>query len=140
MARLKAERANMEARRERVAAMILAKTSYREIARIEGVALGTVHNDVTAIIGRWRERSAGHYADHLAEEIAKCDWLERALMAKALNGNLDVTDRLLKVMDHRAKLLGLHAPTRAKVTVVTEDVIDQAIAELERQLGSNDRT
>lgn len=46
---------------------------------------------------------------------------------------LQAIDRLLKIMERRAKLLGLDAP--AKVEVMTLDRIDQAIAELERELG-----
>jgi hypothetical protein len=47
---------------------------------------------------------------------------------------LQAIDRLLKIMERRSKLLGLDAP--AKVEVMSLDRIDQAIAELERELGA----
>jgi hypothetical protein len=47
---------------------------------------------------------------------------------------LQAIDRLLRIMERRAKLLGLDAP--AKVEVMSLDRIDQAIAELERELGA----
>lgn len=46
---------------------------------------------------------------------------------------LQAIDRLLKIMERRSKLLGLDAP--AKVEVMSLDRIDQAIADLERELG-----
>lgn len=49
---------------------------------------------------------------------------------------LQAIDRLLKIMERRSKLLGLDAP--AKVEVMTLDRIDQAIAELERELGGRE--
>lgn len=49
---------------------------------------------------------------------------------------LQAIDRLLKIMERRSKLLGLDAPT--KVEVMSLDRIDQAIAELERELGAGE--
>lgn len=49
---------------------------------------------------------------------------------------LNAIDRLLKVQDRRAKLLGLDAPTRHEV--ITLDAIDQEIAKLTRELGGRD--
>jgi hypothetical protein len=42
------------------------------------------------------------------------------------------------LMDRRAKLLGLDAPTRRVVNVITEDAIDVAIRELEVEIAAND--
>ena len=47
---------------------------------------------------------------------------------------LAAIDRLLKIQDRRAKLLGLDAPTR--VQVMTVDVVDAEIARLTAELGS----
>lgn len=49
---------------------------------------------------------------------------------------LQAIDRLLKIMERRSKLLGLDAP--AKVEVMSLDRIDQAIADLERELGERE--
>ncbi len=46
---------------------------------------------------------------------------------------LDAIDRLLKIQDRRAKLLGLDAPK--KVEVITIDAIDAEIARLTAELG-----
>lgn len=46
---------------------------------------------------------------------------------------LQATDRLLKIMDRRAKLLGLDAPT--KVEMITTSLVDSEIERLEKELG-----
>ena len=45
---------------------------------------------------------------------------------------------LIRVMERRAKYLGLDAPTRKGVEVITADQIEARIAELERELAAND--
>ena len=45
---------------------------------------------------------------------------------------------LLRVMERRAKYLGLDAPTKSRVEVITEDVIDAEVAMLARQVAEND--
>ena len=48
---------------------------------------------------------------------------------------LDALTVLVKIEDRRAKLLGLDAPRQAVTTVITEDVVDAAIADLESELA-----
>lgn len=50
--------------------------------------------------------------------------------------SMQAIDRVLHIMDRRAKLLGLDAPT--KTEVITLDAIDAEIRRLETQLGEND--
>ena len=45
---------------------------------------------------------------------------------------------LLRVMERRAKYLGLDAPTKSRVEVITEDVVDAEMAMLARQVADND--
>jgi hypothetical protein len=52
---------------------------------------------------------------------------------------LAAIDRLLKIQERRSKLLGLDMPTRSTVQVITEDSVDQAIAELEAQIDERSR-
>lgn len=52
---------------------------------------------------------------------------------------LAAIDRLLKISERRAKLLGLDAPTRTRIEVITEDAVDAAIADLEREIAEHDR-
>jgi hypothetical protein len=52
---------------------------------------------------------------------------------------LAATDRLLKIQERRAKLLGLDMPTRSKVEVLTESTVDAAIAALEAEIDQRSR-
>lgn len=52
---------------------------------------------------------------------------------------LAAIDRLLKVQERRARLLGLDAPTKVDMTLLTIDQLDSQIADLEQQLAQHDR-
>jgi hypothetical protein len=51
---------------------------------------------------------------------------------------LQAVDRLLKTDDTEAKLLGLYAPAKSRVEVITEDVFDAEIADLAKRVAEND--
>lgn len=53
---------------------------------------------------------------------------------------LAATDRLLKIQERRARLLGLDMPTLSKVEVITESTVDKAIAELEAQIDERSQS
>ena len=55
-----------------------------------------------------------------------------------MGGKLEAVDRAITIMARRAKLLGLDMPTRREVTVITRDLVDQAISELEAELAASD--
>lgn len=77
--------------------------------------------------------------DHLAISNGRVVMIERDGEAVPVPDDapvLQAIDRLLKIMERRAKLLGLDAPT--KVEAITIDRLDQAIAELERELGGTE--
>lgn len=48
---------------------------------------------------------------------------------------LEAVDRLLRIQERRAKLLGTDAPAKRSVEVITRTAILDAIAEMERELG-----
>lgn len=51
---------------------------------------------------------------------------------------LQAIDRLLKIAERRSRLMGLDAPTKSRLEVLTMDVIDEKIAELEAELAAHD--
>lgn len=85
-------------------------------------------------------------------EAIRLDRLQAAVWTKALGGDLPAVDRVLKIMERRARLLGLDAPqtvnvshemTDAAARVAADLGLDPAdvIAEAERivaSLGTND--
>ena len=50
-------------------------------------------------------------------EVDRLDRLERALWPAALNGDQGAIDRILRISERRARLLGLDAPTKQEVEV-----------------------
>jgi len=51
---------------------------------------------------------------------------------QAINANL-------RIIQERAKILGLYAPPMRPVDVITQDVLDEAIAQLERDIADLER-
>lgn len=125
-------------RQEVVEGLLIAHWPMRRIAEHVGVSVGTVHNDVQAIKARWKAHHAEKYDAFVAEELQKCIALERALWPRAMAGDGGAADRVLRTMHHRAKLLGLYAPTQETVTVITEDAVDAEIRRLTEKLARND--
>lgn len=64
-------------------------------------------------------------------EGARLDRMQQAVWQRAVQGDLHTIDRVLRIMDRRARLFGLDAPQ--KVSVNTDEVdaqIEQLLAEL----------
>ena len=79
-------------------------------------------------------------------EIDRLDRLQRAFWFQAIGDrdnepNLRAADFILKVIDRRAKLLGLDAPTKIQAEVVTYDAsgIEADIERIARQLRGMDQ-
>ena len=126
------------ARRNQVATLRLAHLTQAEIAARVGVSVGTVNADLKAIREAWQERARTSIDEWVGEELAKLDRLERSLMPLALQGQATAAERVLSVMDRRAKLLGLNKPERFEHTVITRDAIETEIERLEAELAAND--
>ena len=97
-----------------------AGATYDEIARAIGYA---TPQGAYLAYGRALKRSlivAG--AEEAREmELDRLDRLQRTWWPKALSGDEKATDRVLKIMEHRAKYLGLYAPTKMQVEAVVYD-------------------
>ena len=128
-------------------------TSYANLAARYGVskqaAIGMVRRAHHEAGRQLREQALG-------VELARLDGLEAALLAVLArhhvtvnNGRVIMLDGepleddgpvvtaamgLLRVSERRSKLLGLDAPARQTVTVITEDVIDAEIARLSAEV------
>lgn len=69
-------------------------------------------------------------------ELERLDALLLALWAQAKQGQQGAVDRVLKVMERRAKLLGLDAPTKTDVRI--QDLDDAIERELARVAGTGE--
>lgn len=130
----------IQARRQKVSALRLMHYTEREIAAELGISNATAHRDIVAVRQEWAERRTQRYEEWVAEELAKIDLLERAIMPSALSGDDKAQARLVQFMDRRARMMGLDVPQKHEHTVITMDAVEAEIARLELEMGERDRS
>lgn len=101
---------------------------WREIATM-------VDMSIAGVIKAYKRALTRHpvaaIEEHRELELDRLDNLQRTYWQPAVNGNLRAADFVLRVIDKRAKLLGLDAPLKVQAEVVTYDGSDLD-AEVER--------
>lgn len=151
--------AGVKKKTTRNAEILALKTRGRtnvEIAEMFGIGKHRVGQIITAEIRRSLTEEDREQVRQI--ELAKLDELEREAwrileanyyaytpkgLIKGPEGRyledsapvLAAMDRILKIQERRAKMLGIDAPTRVQIT---GDLIEQEIARLERALAHND--
>ena len=102
-------RVNAHERKLRALEMRKARASYREI----GAALGVSSTAAWKMVNRALIETVQDPADEVRKlELESLDRLESRLWADATD--LAHVDRILKIKEYRAKLLGLYAPVRTE--------------------------
>jgi hypothetical protein len=111
----------LAARAEVIATLLLRGVSYRDIGEAVGISKSQVGREVAKIRTGWEARTAAAYGARIAEEDAKLDWLERQWF-DAAGSDAKAAELLIRIMDRRAKLLGLDKPTKidARLTLDVE--------------------
>ena len=99
-------------RRQKSLDLRIAGARYRQIGAQLGVSYQTAYRDVQAALGELATLQ-DRKAEKLRElELERCDKLTLALWPKARAGDEKAVRAIITVMDRRAKLLGLDAPTK----------------------------
>lgn len=89
------------------------------------VSQQTISNDLKAVREEWKKRSAALINEHVAEEMAKIDHLERTYHAlfekskgrrKMGRGDIKYLQRVEWCIDRRIQLLGVDAPKRTEIS------------------------
>ena len=115
----KADEVRREQRRKTVAANLVAGLTIGDIAEALGVHKATVYQDIKRILQRWREEQVDLISTQRMLDIRRIDRMINALWGDCQAGKLSTVDRMIKLLERRAKLLGLDAP--AKVAPTTPD-------------------
>ena len=90
-----------------------AGATYEQI----GQHLGVTKQRAAQMVREAMDATIREPADNLrALEDQRLDDLLRGLYAQAVKGDLGAIDRILRIMERRAKLLGLDAPVRTEVS------------------------
>lgn len=113
-------------RRKKALALRLAGATLNEIAEVNGCAVSTVHADIQRCLSDIPRQEADELR---AQEVTRLDRLQRACWDPALAGDLAAIDRALRIIDRRAKMLGLDAPQQVEVTGVDVD-LDATVARI----------
>lgn len=88
----------------------------RDIAEKLGVGLGTINRDFAALDEEWRERAAADIAIEKSIDLDRIDQMIIALWPAAVGGLAAAIDRVVVLINQRAKLLGTEAPKRSEVS------------------------
>lgn len=140
----------MRERRLQVARLYEMNMTEREIARQLNISQPTVHTDIQTIREEWKKETFRSMDQYLQREVMKLDALERdqqiALQQlrrpPAPDPNtgerviftgsvVEVVQSILKIMERRARLLGMDRPERSSAAL-TEIQVDDDTDELER--------
>jgi hypothetical protein len=89
---------------------------FEEIAQLIGVGKSQAHRYVVAGLAAARAQIVASADELKAEEISRLDGMLTALWPKARKGEVAAVDRVLKIGERRAKLLGIEAPVRIETT------------------------
>lgn len=106
-------------RRKKALALRLGGATLTDIAETLGVSIGTVHNDIRKCLSDIPRAEADELR---SQEVARLDKLQGACWPLALGGDLAAIDRAVKIIDRRAKMLGLDAPQQVEVTGADVDL------------------
>jgi hypothetical protein len=111
----------VQERRKQVAAYHLARWTQQDIAAKLGVGDATISRDLDALRKGWAAEARADIAQATARELAVLDndestWRARMQKAEKPGDRLGIYDRIFRIMERRAKLLGLDAPTKQDVT------------------------
>lgn len=118
------KQAEIANRRREVAVGLHSKMSATQIAAQLGVSQATITRDWRALATEWkkeRQEAAGSIID---VELAGLDRAHQAIWPGVCAGHLFSIDRMLKIMERRAKLLGLDADVKHQMAITINNLSD----------------
>jgi|SRR5581483_560568 len=107
--------------------------SFQEIGEELGLNPHYVSQMVIAELKKINKLSAETRDELVRMEVERCDSLLKALYPD--RGQAKVTEVILKVMERKARLLGLDAPLKLEQAITVEDLTPEQQAEEARRIG-----
>ena len=90
--------------------------SYRAIGEAMGINQSNAYRMVKAEVQQIREKTSEQADELRTIELQRMDAMLAGLWSKATSGDGAAVDRVLRIMERRAKLIGLDSPTRNAFT------------------------
>lgn len=103
-------------RRQQALQLRLSGASYPTIAQALGVSVSVAYKDVQRELESVKAQHDGERESLLSLELERIDRMMRAHWPQAIQGHQGATDRVLKLMERRARLLGLDAPVKGELS------------------------
>lgn len=100
------------ANREKALQLRRSGLSFERIGAAIGVTRQAAHQMVKVSMEHARSQISASADELRAEEVSRLDGMLEAVWKKAIKGDVQAIDRVLKIGERRAKLLGLDAPVR----------------------------
>lgn len=88
--------------------------SYREIGKALGISRMTVCTRLNKAYRELKELNLKAAEDHRDMELARLDRVVAALEVKLARNDVNAAQAMVRVVERRAKLLGLDAPTKTE--------------------------
>jgi hypothetical protein len=107
----------LEAREREVRAFELRKmgASYRAIGRDLGISQTAAHDAIMRVLARLAAQTEKHTRELRQMEVERLDAALLVVMPMVRRGDLPAVDRMIRLVDARARLLGLNAPAQVEV-------------------------
>lgn len=106
--------------------------TYRQIGARLGVSHTAAHNMVMKALQDTHDKLDEKSSAVLRMELDRLDRMHLGLWPKAAAGSPQHVDRVLRVMERRARLLGLDAPTKSQINVDVTTLTDEQLEALAR--------
>lgn len=116
MSKTSAAKARMLKHQEQALLLRRSGLSYAAIGQRIGLSKSRAHALVQMGLEDARQQIVTQSDELRTEEISRLDGMLAKVYAKAAKGDLQAVDRVLKIGERRAKLLGLEAPVRIEAT------------------------
>lgn len=116
-------------RRRQAVALRLSGATYESIGEAIGVSAPAAFKLVKTALEKLAKETDTDAVPLRELELQRLDRLQFGLWKKAQNGDLQAVDRALKIMERRAKLLGIDAPEKH---IITPELTEEDHAILER--------
>ncbi len=123
-------------RRAEIFRMKVEGKSDREIAKFFGTGLRIIAQTIAYEIRKMNKRAKEDLAHHIRLQCERLDRLLAGLTEKGFKGDVGAVDRILKILERQADLLGLDAPKRSIQHVINVDELsDEQLVDMARQSG-----
>jgi orotate phosphoribosyltransferase-like protein len=90
--------------------------NYREIAKQLKVSPATIVLDIKAVMKELVKDQQKEAAEYKNLELDRLETLQAGIWDFAINGDAVAIDKVIKIMERRAKLLGLDAPAKTELS------------------------